>query len=140
MPEQWWSIEVLDGPFSASVWYDAHGSSLVEAALSNGAGDWAVHRHHWGLVFEVSFPDLDRWSVFRHLPAVSAALDAVPDPINGLLIYPGRGGSAGAGDRRRPRPHLGAGAAPLPESPEPVAPHRTRPDEYAEPLGVTVQP
>jgi hypothetical protein len=44
----------------------------------------------------------------------------VPDPINGLLVYPGRGGSAGATHPRRPRPPLGAGAAPLPVEPEPV--------------------
>ena len=43
-----------------------------------------------------------------------AALDAVPDPINGLMIYPGRGGSSGA---RVPQPAAravaGAGAAPI---------------------------
>jgi hypothetical protein len=72
------------------------------------------------VAFEVAFADVDVWSVFGRLPGVQAALDAVPDPVNGLLIYPGRGGSAGAGDRRRPRPHLGAGAAPMPEEPEPI--------------------
>jgi hypothetical protein len=48
---------------------------------------------------------------------VRAALDAVPDPVNGLLIYPGRGGSSGRVQPRRPRPIAGAGAAPLPEEP-----------------------
>jgi hypothetical protein len=52
---------------------------------------------------------------------VRAALDAVPDPVNGLLVYRGRGGGAGAGTRRRPRPFAGAGAVELPE-PAPVEP------------------
>jgi hypothetical protein len=120
MSEYWWSIEVLNGRFSAARWQDSHGAALVEAAISHGARDWAWQSHDWGVVFEVAFSDSDVWSVFRRLPAVQAALDAVPDPVNGLLIYPGRGGSAGAGDRRRPRPHLGAGAAPMPVEPEPV--------------------
>ena len=38
------------------------------------------------------------------------ALDSVPDPVNGLLIYRGRGGAAGARDPRKPRP-APAGAA-----------------------------
>jgi len=66
---------------------------------------------------------------------VSAALDAVPDPVNGLSIYPGRGGSAGPVERRHPRPVLGAGAAalPVPDEPRLVA----FPDERAgEPLTV----
>jgi hypothetical protein len=115
----WWSVEVLDGAFPASLWYDAHGNALVEAAFTNRAVDWSVHRHRWGLVFEICFRDDAEWEAFRRLPAISAALDAVPDPIRGLLIYPGRGGSAASGDRRRPKPHLGAGAAPLPETAEP---------------------
>jgi hypothetical protein len=117
--DQWWSIEVLDGPFSAEVWFDAHGSALVEAAITNRAVDWFVHRRRWGLVFEVRFGDDDAWLRFRGLPGVRAALDAVPDPVNGLLIYRGRGGGAGAGVPRRPRPTLGAGAASLPEPVEP---------------------
>ena len=33
--------------------------------------------------------------VFRGLPSVRAALDAVPDPLAGLLVHRGRGGAAG---------------------------------------------
>jgi hypothetical protein len=44
-------------------------------------------------------------------------LDAVPDPINGLMVYPGRGGSSGRVEPRRPRPVAGAGAAPVPTEP-----------------------
>jgi hypothetical protein len=115
----WWSIEVLDGAVPASAWHRGYGPSLVEAAITNGAVDWTWHHHRWGVLFEIAFADLDAWARFRQLPVVRAALDAVPDPINGLLIYPGRGGSAGSQQRRRPRPKLGAGAAALPETNEP---------------------
>jgi hypothetical protein len=71
-------------------------------------------------LFEIAFASDERWEVFRDLPAVRAALDAVPDPINGLLIYPGRGGSSGRTQPRRPRPIAGAGAAPLPEEDTPL--------------------
>jgi hypothetical protein len=115
---EWWSIEVFHGPFSAARWKDAHSSSLIESAIANGAVDWVWHEHRWGVVFEVAFNDDEQWQVFRDLPSVRAALDAVPDLVNGLLVYRGRGGGAGASARRRPRPHAGAGAVALPE-PEP---------------------
>jgi hypothetical protein len=111
----WWSIEVLDGPTgSARGWQDAHGGALTEAAITNGAYDWQWHTHTWGVLLEIAFASDERWQVFRNLPAVRAALDAVPDPVNGLLIYPGRGGSAGSVHPRRPKPIAGAGAAPMP--------------------------
>ena len=43
------------------------------------------------------------------------ARNAVPDPVNGLLVYRGRGGGAGASSPRRPRPTAGSGAMALPE-------------------------
>jgi hypothetical protein len=118
----WWTVEVLDrASGSARAWQDSHGELLTEAAITNGAYDWRWQRHSWGVLFEISFASDERWHVFRGLPAVRAALDAVPDPVNGLLIYPGRGGSAGRTQPRRPRPVAGAGAAPLPvEEPPPV--------------------
>jgi hypothetical protein len=116
---QWWSIEVSDGEFSAAVWRDAHGEALTEAALTHGAVEWDWVGLPWGLVLEVAFRDSVDWSRFRGLPGVRAALDAVPDPVGGLYIYPGRGGSSGAADRRRPRRPMGAGAAPLPVSVDP---------------------
>jgi hypothetical protein len=112
---EWWSIEVFDGGFSAARWKDAHGASLVEAALTNGAVDWAWHEHRWGVVLEVAFLDEWRWEFFHELPAVRAALDAVPDPVKGLLVHRGRGGAAGTRLPRRPRPLAGAGAVELPE-------------------------
>ncbi len=48
-------------------------------------------------------------------PLVKAALDAVPDPINGLIYYPGQGGTALASVPRRPKPAPAAAAAELPE-------------------------
>jgi hypothetical protein len=42
-----------------------------------------------------------------------AALDAVPDPT-AVIVYRGRGGSAGTKEPRRPRPLIGSGAAALP--------------------------
>jgi len=57
---------------------------------------------------------------FRNLPVVRAALDAVPDPVNGLLVYRGRGGGADVRQPRRPKPAPAAGAVSLPEpQPEP---------------------
>jgi hypothetical protein len=72
------------------------------------------------VIFEIAFADADAWATFRRLPAVTAALDAVPDPVNGLMIYPGRGGSSASNDPRRPFPRAGAGAAPIPQEPTPV--------------------
>jgi hypothetical protein len=121
MELHWWSIEVLDGPTgSARGWRDAHGAALTEAAITNGAYDWQWHNHTWGVLLEIAFASDERWQAFRDLPAVRAALDAVPDPVNGLLIYPGRGGSSGRTQPRRPKPIAGAGAAPLPEEPVPA--------------------
>ena len=118
---EWWSIEVFDGPVPAARWKDAYSSSLIESAISNGAVDWTWHEHRWGVVFEVAFNHNTQWEAFRELPSVRAALDAVPDPVNGLLVYRGRGGGAGAAARRRPRPHAGAGAVELPEpDPDPI--------------------
>lgn len=115
---EWWSIEVFNGAFPALRWKDAHSSSLIESAISNGAVDWVWHEHRWGVVLEIAFERDEQWEVYRGLPGVRAALDAVPDPVNGLLVYRGRGGGAGVPSRRRPKPFAGAGAVELPE-PEP---------------------
>jgi quinol monooxygenase YgiN len=112
---EWWSIEVFHGELSADRWRDAYGSALIEPAITSGALDWEWHRNQWGVVFEVSFADEAAWESFRELPQVRAALDAVPDRVNGLLIYRGRGGAAGTPSRRPPRPSAGAGALELPE-------------------------
>jgi hypothetical protein len=112
----WLSIEVFDGEgFPAARWQDAYQRSLVESAITNGASYWEWHTHRWGVVLELAFEDEDRRDAFADLPAVRAALDAVPDPVHGLLVYHGRGGGAGAAVPRRPRPAPAAGAAELPE-------------------------
>lgn len=110
----WYSIEVFDGAAPASVWAEAYRDALIEAALTHGANDWSWHRHTWGVVFEVSFADDEAWEAYSNLPVVIAALDAVPDPVTGLIVYKGRGGSSGASFPRRPRPLAGSGSAALP--------------------------
>jgi hypothetical protein len=117
---EWWSIEVLDGRYQAARWKDVHGNWLTEAAVTNGAKDWAWREHSWGVAFEVRFATDAEWELFRNLPGVKAALDDVPDPVAGLLIHRGHGGAAGDLVPRRPRPFAGAGAIALPEPvPEP---------------------
>lgn len=111
---EWLSIEVFDGASSAALWADVHGDPLLESALSSGATDWSWHRHSWGVVLELEFADTKSWEHWRGLPHVQAALDAVPDPLSGLIVYRGRGGSSGTSQPRPPRPLLGSGAAALP--------------------------
>jgi hypothetical protein len=111
---EWWSIEVIDGEFAASLWADAHGDALVRSAIDHGATDWNRHPHSWGVVLEFAFPDEAAWQRFRDETVVRAALDAAPDPVHGVIIARGRGGSAGTWEPRRPRPLAGAGAAALP--------------------------
>jgi hypothetical protein len=121
MDLSWWSIEVLDGPDRpARFWRESHGGALIEAAVTNGAYDWNWQAHTWGVLLEIAFRSDERWQAYRASPAVRAALDAVPDPVNGLLVYPGRGGSAGTVRPRRPRPVAGSGGAELPVEPEVV--------------------
>ena len=113
---EWWSIEVFDSRVQAALsWKDSYRTQLVESALTSGAVEWAWIEHKSGVVFEVCFADEARWEAFRSLPGVQAALDAVPDPLNGVLVYRGRGGGAGARWPRRPKPFAGAGAIELPE-------------------------
>jgi hypothetical protein len=110
----WYSVEVFDGTTSASVWAEAYRDVLMETAITSGATDWSWHRHTWGVVFEVCFDDESSWERFLGLPVIRAALDAVPDPLTGLIVYRGRGGSSGAPLPRRPRPLTGSGSAALP--------------------------
>jgi len=137
---EWWSIEVLNGDSPARQWQATYSSDLIEAALTNGARDATWHIDSWGVAFEVRFEDASQWQAFRALPAVRAALDSVPDPVNGLLIYPGRGGSSAAGRPRRPRPAPSAASAALPE-PEPehyLDLTSSAPPDYAEAAGPRV--
>jgi hypothetical protein len=108
------SIEVFDGRFAASSWVESYADSLVEAAISTGASEWGWQRTSWGVVFELAFVEEADWERFRQLLIVQIALDAVPDPVGGLLIYRGRGGSSGTTRPRKPKPLAGAGAAALP--------------------------
>jgi hypothetical protein len=113
--DYWLSIEVLDGKRPASEWRRAHGDDLTEAAVSNGARQWGWHEHSWSVVIELEFTSGEQRDRFRRLPAVRAALDAVPDPANGLLVNPERGGGPGSRIPRRPHPLPMSGAGALPE-------------------------
>lgn len=113
---EWWSIEVFDSRIQAALrWKDSYRGQIVEAAITTGAVDWNWIEHKSGVVYEVCFADEARWEAFRNSPAVQAALDAVPDPIHGLLVYRGRGGGAGSRQPKKPKPSAGAGALELPE-------------------------
>jgi hypothetical protein len=112
---EWWSIEVFDADAQPGrLWKLAYEDALIEAAITNGATYWEWHEHPYGVVFEVLFDTEKQWEAFRNLPAVSAALDNVPDPVNGLLIYRGRGGGAGPRKPRKPKPAPSADAIELP--------------------------
>src|SRR5205085_6730913 len=51
------SIEVLDGEYSASLWAEAHGDSLIQAAILHGATEWQLHHMRWGVILEFGFHD-----------------------------------------------------------------------------------
>jgi hypothetical protein len=113
----WLTIEVFDGDTSAAGWERAWHDALIEAAVTGGAVFWDEHEHRWGVVLEFAFREESLRDRFRSSPLLRAALDAVPDPVNGVLVYPHRGGGTGARQPRRPRPLVqgGAAALPLPE-------------------------
>ena len=116
---EWFSIEVSNSASgSARTWSEAYGDVLTGVALASGATNWEWRHEPWGSVLEIEVPDEATWSQFLAVDAVRSSLEAVPDPVNGLFVHPGRGGSAGSRDPRRPRPLIGSGAAsvPLPES------------------------
>ena len=116
---EWWSIEVFSGDkLPASGWRYAYEDDLTEAAITHGALYYEWHDTEYGVIFEVLFPGDKEWESFRALPAVGAALDGVPDPVNGLLIYRGRGGAAGETKPRKPKPAPGAAALELEEPKE----------------------
>jgi hypothetical protein len=116
---EWWSIEVFSGEkLPASGWRYAYEDELTEAAITHGALYYEWHDTQYGVVFEVLFPGDAEWEAFRALPAVRAALDGVPDPVNGLIIYRGRGGASGSAKPRKPKPAPGAAALELDEPAE----------------------
>lgn len=110
--EFWLTIEIYHGEVSsADRCRDDRGKSLIEVAITNAAREWQWHDPRWGVILEILFDNEQTRDAFRDLPAVIAALDAVPDPVSGLLVYTGRGGGSGAAQPRRPRPTPAAGAA-----------------------------
>jgi hypothetical protein len=102
----WWSIEIMDAEhaeLSAASWRDAHAQLLTESLVTNGAVQWKWFEHSWGVVLEVAFVAETTWLVWRALPGTQAALDAVPDPLSGLLVHRGHGGTSGSYVPRTPR-------------------------------------
>jgi len=122
--DEWWSIEISGGDFAVSEWIRARGRDVIRTALEHGARDWTWVSGTWGVVLEFRFADDlapdGGWSAFVDNPLVKAALDAVPDPIGGLMLYPGRGGSCSTSVPRRPKPAPISAAAALPEPEPPV--------------------
>ena len=113
---EWWSIEVFSGDrLPASGWRYAYEDELTEAAITHGARYYEWHDTEFGVLFEILFDADEQWESFRALPAVRAALDGVPDPVNGLLVYRGRGGAASGREPRKPKPAPGAAALELEE-------------------------
>jgi hypothetical protein len=108
------SIEVFDGAFSASSWADAWGDRLIEHGITSGATDWSWHHSNWGVIFEIAFDDEAAWDRWRDSALVETALEGVPDPVRGLIVYRGRGGNSGTRYPRKPKPFAGAGAMALP--------------------------
>ena len=116
---EWWSIEVFSGDkLPASGWRYAYEDELTEAAITHGAMYYEWHDTEYGVIFEVLFREDADWEAFRALPAVRAALDGVPDPVDGLIIYRGRGGASGSRRPRKPKPAPGAAALELEEPKE----------------------
>jgi hypothetical protein len=108
---EWWSIEVFSSDkLPASRWRYAYEDELTEAVITHGALYYEWHDTQYGVILEALFSDDGEFREFCALPAVRAALDGVPDPVNGLLIYRGRGGASGGGKPRRPKPAPGAAA------------------------------
>jgi hypothetical protein len=117
---EWWSIEVFHGDkLPASRWRDTYEDLLTEAAITHGALYWEWHEFQYGVIFEVCFGTDEQWEAFLRLPTVRGALDSVPDPVNGLLVYRGRGGAAGSRKPRKPKPAPSAAALELEEPREP---------------------
>ena len=119
LPSVWWPSgsrsRSSTGHRPQRAWREAYGDAVVAAAHTEGLSDLSWHEFGWGVVLEVELPDEFAWDRLLAAPAVRAALDAVPDPVGGLLVHRGRGGSAGVRWPRRPRPLAGAGAVALPE-------------------------
>ena len=110
----WLTIEVQDAETPASGWRRAYGESLLEAALTNGARNWEWHTPRWGLILELIFSDERARNAFRELPAVIAALDAVPIRSSGCLCIPAAVGGQELAS------HAGLGLRPSPEPPKPT--------------------
>src|SRR6201986_4050001 len=125
---EWWSIEVFHADLSARQWRSSYEDALIEAAGARGALNWVWPEHRTGGVLELEFRDDEAWEAYRGRPAVQAALDAAPDPVNGLIVYRGRGGASGSRwpRRRGPKPSADAPGRPGPRPGRGAPPGRGR--------------
>jgi hypothetical protein len=111
-------MEILDAEHAgttAAAWRGAYAQTLAESLVTNGAAAWKWFEFSWGVVLEVAFADERGWLDWRSLPGTQAALDAVPDPLRGLLVHRGHGGSSGGYVPRAPRIAPAADSVALPE-------------------------
>jgi len=108
------SLEVLDAGTSAESWWAGYGDTLIAFAHEFGAQEWHVRSFGWGVAIELAFRTEKLWDAFLTAPGVQAILDAIPDPVNGLIIQRGWGGTSGTRFPRKPKPIVGSGAAELP--------------------------
>lgn len=111
-------MEVMDAEHagtSATAWRDAYAQALAESLVTNGAAAWEWFEYTWGVVLEVAFHEERVWLEWRALPGTQAALDAVPDPVSGLLVHRGHGGTSGSYVPRAPKIAPAADRVALPE-------------------------
>ncbi len=98
---EWWSIEVFDGAFPARPWKDAHSSSLIESAISNGAVDWVWHEHRWGVVLEVAFGSSTAGAAAGRARPRAAGRSPSPAPARSSSRSPSPSRWSRSPDRRR---------------------------------------
>jgi len=86
--EFWLTLEIYHGEVtSADRWRDERGESLIEAAITNTAREWQWHNLRWGVILEVLFDNEQTRDALRDLPAVVAALDAVPTCLRAPRLH-----------------------------------------------------
>jgi uncharacterized protein YdeI (YjbR/CyaY-like superfamily) len=92
----------------------AKATALIEQGAMQPAGQREVEQAQADGRWDAAYAG----QAAAEVPAdLRAALDAVPDPVSGVLVYPHRGGGDGCRQPARPRPRVAGDAAaqPLPD-------------------------